>query len=183
MMPMQYDLTPFTPESWPMQVNNDTKSLITEKVCFKAFQTAYDCQFIPKEFGGSTCTCHDDTAVDWYCPTWYSTMMWGTWYKKPTNTRSVPMGFDKVDETRAICTKAFQQAYDCTEIDMYQGGGKGSCYAGYCQRWWNRCMSNDDPTVEAIHQDSVMPEVEEILKSGKFDLTIPPRPPKVGLRI
>lgn len=165
LMPMQYGLEPYTWDSWPQQVNKDPKSLTTEKVCMSAFQSAYDCQFIPREFGGATCTCLDDVANTWNCPTWYSTMLWGTWYWKPTNMHTVPMGFDKVNETKAICEKAFQQSFDCTEIDMYEGGGKGSCLAGYCQRWWNMCLSDGDPEKDAPHKNSVMPEVMEMLKS------------------
>mmetsp|Transcript_32541 Transcript_32541/g.93704 ORF Transcript_32541/g.93704 Transcript_32541/m.93704 type:complete len:246 (-) Transcript_32541:49-786(-) len=166
MMPMQAGLEPFTAETWPMQVNKDPMSLTTEKVCMQAFQTAYDCQFIPQEFGGATCTCLDDVAITWNCPTWYSTMLWGTWYMKPTNTKSVPMGFDKVNETKAVCMKAFQQAFDCTDIDMYEGGAKGSCYAGYCQRWWNACLSEGDFTKDVLHKDSVLPEVRELVNKA-----------------
>lgn len=160
MFPLQFDFNPIGEKFWPARTYFSKHVQMTEQICQTAFQTAYDCHFIPREFGGATCPCLDDAAVTWNCPTWYSTMLWGTWFLKPTNRHTVPM--DNFNETNAICRKAFQQSYDCTEIELIEGGGKGSCYAGYCQNWFNRCANYEgDPAIEAVHKDSVMSEVRE----------------------
>jgi len=150
---------------WPYQVADTEEAKRTDAICTQAYQTAYDCHWIPKGFGGATCGCLDDPAPVFNCKGWYGAMMTGSWLVYPRNHYSVvdEATFDsgilmeqKKNETRATCLNAFQQAWDCTEIPPELGGAKYPCVQDNCRTWFGECiLGASSNTVVPPHRHSV----------------------------
>jgi len=124
----------------------------TETFCLNALQTSYECHFIPDVFGGPQCECMNDQEIYKSCGGWYATQMTGSWYVKQHWLDSVPKG--NFTETREICDKALQQAYDCFEIPVMAGGPKGDVCDEQCQKWYHTCLGGDG-SVPQPHKGTV----------------------------
>mmetsp|Transcript_120090 Transcript_120090/g.384605 ORF Transcript_120090/g.384605 Transcript_120090/m.384605 type:complete len:236 (-) Transcript_120090:60-767(-) len=146
-------------EDWPYWVQDDPESQRIEKTCRKAFQTSFDCTFIPVVRGGPyKCDCpgpaneYGPGAVV-NCHNFMGYSMTGSWMIRANRSDSVPADMT-VLQTHNYCLAAFQQSYDCFDIPAYKGGAKGDCVVANCWTWYNKCMGGNSTGVPE-HKHSV----------------------------